>query len=88
MKSIDYDRFMNEANRIMQKSFDESYEEGIRRAMSLVKRYTRPSRLEVMVKTAIFNSDGHMDPDRAARKVILSLPVEGLYDLLFGKEES
>ena len=56
--------------------------------MSLVKRYTRPSRLEVMVKTAIFNSDGHMDPDSAARKVILSLPVEGLYDLLFGKEES
>ena len=39
------------------------------------------------VKTVVFNSNGHIGPDNATRQVLNTLPTEGLYDLLFGKEE-
>ena len=88
MKAFDYDGFMNESNRIMQRSKDETYNEGIERARSLVKRFCKDTELEREVKTVIFNSNGHIGPDNAARQVLNTLPTEGLYDLLFGKEES
>ena len=88
MKAFDYDGFMRESNRIMQRSRDETYNEGIERMRSLVKRFCRPTDLEREVKTVIFNSNGHIGPDNAARQVLNTLPTEGLYDLLFGKEES
>lgn len=87
MKAFDYDGFMNESNRIMQRSKDETYNEGIERMRSLVKRFCKDTELEREVKTVIFNSNGHIGPDNAARQVLNTLPTEGLYDLLFGKED-
>ena len=88
MKTFDYDGFMDESNRIMQKSKDEAYNEGIERMRSLVKRFCRPTDLERKVKTVIFNSNGHIGPDNATRQVLNTMPTEGLYDALFGKEVS
>ena len=87
MRQIDYDGFMNESNRIIQKSRDQGYNEGIMRARSLVKRFCKETELERKVKTVVFNSNGHIGPDNATRQVLNTLPTEGLYDLLFGKEE-
>ena len=87
MKAFDYDGFMNESNRIMQKSKDETYNEGIERMRSLVKRFCRPTDLEREVKTVIFNSNGHIGPDNALQKLLQQRPAAGLYDALFGREE-
>ena len=87
MRQIDYDGFMNESNSIIQKSRDQEYNEGIERARSLVKRFCKETELERKVKTVVFNSNGHIGPDNATRQVLNTLPTEGLYDLLFGKEE-
>ena len=87
MKAFDYDGFMNESNRIMQRSHDETYNEGIERMRSLVKRFCRPTDLEREVKTVIFNGNGNVSPDAALQKVLTQRPAAGLYDALFGKEE-
>jgi len=87
MRQIDYEGFMNESNRIIQKSRDESYNEGMERARSLVRRFCKETDLERKVKIVVFNSNGHIGPDNATRQVLNTLPTEGLYDLLFGREE-
>ena len=87
MRQIDYEGFMNESNRIIQKSRDESYNEGMERARSLVRRFCKETDLERKVKIVVFNSNGHIGPDNATRQVLNTLPTEGLYDLLFGRGE-
>lgn len=87
MKAFDYDGFMRESNRIIQKSRDQGYNEGIERARSLVKRFCRPTDLEREVKTVVFNSNGHIGPDTALQKLLQQRPAAGLYDALFGREE-
>ena len=87
MKAFDYDGFMRESNRIMQRSKDETYNEGIERMRSLVKRFCRPTDLEREVKTVVFNSNGHIGPDNALQKLLQQRPAAGLYDALFGREE-
>ena len=87
MKAFDYDGFMRESNRIMQRSHDETYNEGIERMRSLVKRFCRPTDLEREVKTVIFNGNGHVSPDAALQKLLQQRPAAGLYDALFGREE-
>lgn len=87
MKTLDYDGFMRESNRIIQKSRDQGYNEGIERARSLVKRFCKDTELEREVKTVIFNSNGHIGPDNALQKLLQQRPAAGLYDALFGREE-
>ena len=71
----------------MQKCHDEAYIEGMERARSLVRRFTKPTDLERKIKTVVFNSNGHMTLDQATRSVLNTLPTEGLYDMLFGGDD-
>ena len=87
MKRIDAKGFYDESNRIMQKCHDEAYIEGMERARSLVRRFTKPTDLERKIKTVVFNSNGHMTLDQATRSVLNTLPTEGLYDMLFGGDD-
>lgn len=87
MKIFDFKGFCDACNTIIQRSHDEFYNEGIRRAMGAARHFIKPTALEREVKTVIFNGNGHVSPDLAARQVLSRKPTEGLYDLLFGPEE-
>ena len=87
MKIFDFKGFCDSCNTIMQRSSDEFYNEGIRRAMGAARHFIKPGQLERMVKTVIFNGNGHVSPDAAVWMVLNTLPREGIYDLLFGPPE-
>lgn len=84
MRAFDYKGFCDSCNTVMQRSKDEFYNEGIRRAMAIAKHYTRVIPFQRMVDTAVFNANGHLSRDMAVRRIINSLPLDQLYDYLFG----
>lgn len=87
MKTIDHKGFCDEVNKVAQRSKDEVYSEGLRRAVSIEKRFIRPTDLEKRIKAIVFNTDGHTDLDTATWQVLQTLPRQGIYDLLFGDDE-
>ena len=84
MKAFDYKGFCDSCNTVMQRSKDEFYNEGIRRAMAIAKHFTRVIPLQREVDTLVCNANGHVSPDVATRQVINKGKLEGTYERVFG----